>query len=164
MQAMIQKIWQLSAGILCTVLQKAARLFGKELTEQTLEKIMQFVKFGMVGVLNTAVSFITYYAVILIRRDWYMFGGVAGFILSVLNSYYWNSKFVFKKQDEKIRTLIRTFVAYSSNLMLGTVLLWLLVERLGISPFLAPFFNLLITVPLNFLLNKFWVMKKHKLE
>ena len=63
-------------------------------------------------------------------------------------------------REDRLRTLIKTFCAYGTNLLLGAVLLWLFVERLGISPFLAPILNLMITVPLNFVLNKFWVMKK----
>ncbi|MBQ8922854.1 MAG: GtrA family protein [Oscillospiraceae bacterium] len=160
MKKLIRALWQILERVLTAVLRGIFRLFGKELSEQTRRQIMQFVKFGMVGVMNTAISLIVYYAVILFRRDWYLIGSIAGFFVSVLNAYYWNSRFVFRKQDDRLRTLLRTYLAYGTNLLLGTVLLWLLVERLGISPFLAPFINLIITIPLNFVLNKFWVMKK----
>lgn len=152
-------VWSVCAGLLRAVLSGLFRIAGKELTEPVFQKILQFVKFGIVGVGNTAISLLVYYVIILIRREWYIAGSIAGFVISVLNAYYWNSKYVFKKQDDRLRTLIRTYIAYGSNLLIGTFMLWLLVEKCGISHFLAPLLNLLITVPLNFVLNKYWVMK-----
>lgn len=161
MKRVLQQIWAWFSDVLYAVCARCMRLFGRELTRAQFQPFLQFVKFGIVGVSNTFISLAVYYAVILYRRDWYIAGNIAGFIVSVLNSYYWNSKYVFKMQEDRLRTLIRTFAAYGTNLLLGTFLLWLFVKKLGISPFLAPIFNLLITVPLNFVLNKFWVMKKH---
>ena len=152
-------VWSVCAGLLRAVLSGLFRIAGKELTEPVFQKILQFVKFGIVGVGNTAISLLVYYVIILIRREWYIAGSIAGFVISVLNAYYWNSKYVFRKQDDRLRTLIRTYIAYGSNLLIGTFMLWLLVEKCGISHFLAPLLNLLITVPLNFVLNKYWVMK-----
>jgi len=41
-------------------------------------------------------------------------------------------------------------------------LLWLWTDVIGISKFLAPLISLLITVPVNFLMNKFWTFKTVK--
>ena len=160
MKNLIRKLWHIFEGIISAVLRGCFRLAGKELSEHTRQQILQFIKFGMVGVLNTVISLTVYYAVVLFRRDWYMLGNIAGFIISVLNAFYWNSTYVFNMRENRLRTLLRTYMAYGSNLIIGSVLLWLLVDQLGISPFLAPILNLIITIPLNFVLNKFWVMKK----
>ena len=160
MKTLIRKLWHIFEGIISAVLRGCFRLAGKELSEHTRQQILQFIKFGLVGVLNTVISLTVYYAVVLFRRDWYMLGNVAGFIISVLNAFYWNSTYVFNMRENRLRTLLRTYMAYGSNLIIGSVLLWLLVDQLGISPFLAPILNLIITIPLNFVLNKFWVMKK----
>lgn len=160
MKQLLQRLWEWFSGLLFRICAGFLRLFGKELTEEQFQPVLQFVKFGIVGVSNTLISLAVYYAVILIRRDWYIAGNILGFVISVLNSYYWNSKYVFQMQEDRLRTLIRTFAAYGTNLLLGTFLLWFFVDRLGISPFLAPLLNLIITIPLNFVLNKFWVMKK----
>lgn len=160
MKEHLQKLWDRFAGLLYAVCAGFLKLFHKDLTKEQFQPVLQFVKFGIVGVSNTLIALAVYYAVILYRRDWYIAGNILGFVVSVLNSYYWNSKYVFKMQEDRLRTLIRTFAAYGTNLLLGTFLLWLFVEKLGISPFIAPVINLVITVPLNFVLNKFWVMKK----
>lgn len=156
-------VWQIIDNVIRAVLKLLMRATGRELTEPVLQRISQFVKFGIVGVMNTMISFIVYYIFVLISNELYLIGSVAGFVMSVLNAFYWNSNYVFQKSDEKLRTLIRTFIAYGSNLLIGTFMLWLLVDKCGLSLFIAPMINLMITVPLNFLLNKFWVMKKsHK--
>ena len=156
-------VWQIIDNVIRAVLALLMRAAGRELTEPVFQRISQFVKFGIVGVMNTMISLTVYYIFVLISSELYLIGSVAGFVLSVLNAFYWNSNYVFKKSDEKLRTLIRTFVAYGSNLLLGTFMLWLLVDKCRLSHFIAPMINLMITVPLNFLLNKFWVMKKsHK--
>lgn len=77
-----------------------------------------------------------------------------------MNSYFLNSKFVFKKQDEKAKTIIKTYLAYGTNLIIGTGLLYLFVDILHISELVAPLLNLIVTIPLNYVLNKFWVMRK----
>lgn len=135
------------------------KLVGKELSDDGKKGLMQFVKFCLVGVSNTAISLIVYYVFVLINNDLYIIGNAVGFVVSVLNSYFWNSKFVFKKEDERTKTIVKTFLAYGTNLIIGTLLLYLFVEICSISEFIAPLLNLVITIPLNYLLNKFWVMK-----
>ena len=122
--------------------------------------INQFTKFGLVGVSNTAISLAIYYAFIFINPALYIVGNTVGFVVSVLNSYYWNNKYVFQKSEQgHLKTILKTFMAYGSTFVLGTILLFVMVEILGISKYLAPIINLIITIPLNFLINKFWAFK-----
>ena len=152
-------LWNLFERVLRAVCGAVLRLFGKEISDEAWGGFMQFVKFCLVGLSNTAISLLVYYVFVLINPALYLIGNAAGFVVSVLNSYFWNSRFVFKKQDEKTKTIVKTFVAYGSNLLIGTVLLWLFVDVWGLSEFVAPLLQLVITVPLNYVLNKFWVMK-----
>ena len=158
----VATIWHFLENVIWDVLNILMQAVGRELTESTFQRIIQFVKFGIVGVANTMISLFVYYIFVLISKELYLVGSVSGFVLSVLNAFHWNSKYVFKKNDERLKTLIRTFVAYGSNLFIGTFMLWLLVDKCGLSHFFAPIINLIITVPLNYLLNKFWVMKQSR--
>jgi putative flippase GtrA len=125
-----------------------------------LDLIKQFIKFGLVGVSNTAISLAIYYVFVYINPSLYLEGNTIGFIISVLNSYYWNNKYVFQKSEQgHLKTLIKTFTAYGGTFILGTALLFVMVELLGISQYVAPIINLVITIPLNFLINKFWTFK-----
>lgn len=128
--------------------------------KQDLGKIIiQFIKFGMVGVSNTLISLLIYYALIYFNIN-YVIANTIGFVVSVLNAYYWNNKYVFNKSDEgNLKPLIKTFASYGATFVLSTILLIVMVDYLSISQILAPILNLIITIPLNFLLNKFWAFK-----
>lgn len=154
------KLWDWFERIVMAVVGGFLKLFGKELSEEQRAAFMQFVKFCLVGVSNTLISFGVYCIFVLINKDLYLVGNAVGFVVSVLNSYIWNSRFVFKKQDERVKTIIKTFLAYGTNLIVGTALLYVFVDVMEISEFISPILNLAVTIPLNFLLNKFWVMKK----
>ncbi|HRX49282.1 MAG TPA: GtrA family protein [Spirochaetota bacterium] len=120
----------------------------------------QFIKFGIVGVLNTLIGLGIYYIFIYISVSLYIAGNTVGFIAGVLNSYYWNNKYVFNKSEEgHLKPLLKTFIAYGGTLILGTILLIIMVQVMHISEWVAPLINLFITVPLNFLMNKFWAFK-----
>ena len=151
--------WRLISRIAGAFFRLVYGLAGRELTDERLGALLQFVKFCLVGLSNTAISFLVYYIFVFIDKRLYLIGSVLGFAASVLNAYYWNKKYVFKKKGEPVRVLIKTFAAYGTNLLIGTGVLYLLVDAAGLSAYIAPFINLIITVPLNFLLNKFWVMK-----
>lgn len=155
----LDKLWQWFEKIVGTTVRAVFKIFGKQLSDERLGTIVQFAKFCLVGLSNTAISLGVYYIFLLINAELYIIGNVAGFIISVMNAYFWNSRFVFNKRGEKGRTILKNFVAYGTNLVLGTLLLYLMVDVIGISKYIAPFINLVITVPLNYLLNKKWVMK-----
>lgn len=93
-----------------------------------------------------------------------MLAQIIAFLLSVLWSFYWNNKKVFLPEEGKERSiwkaLLKTYISYSfTGLFLNSILLILWVDVLEISEFVAPVFNLLISVPLNFIINKFWAFK-----
>lgn len=94
----------------------------------------------------------------------FVVANVASFLLSVLWSFFWNNKFVFKTENNEKRsvakTLLKTYVAYGfTGIVLNNILGFVWISCLGISKYIAPIFNLFISVPLNFFINKFWTFK-----
>lgn len=133
-----------------------------------IKTLLQFIKFGIVGFLNTIISYVIY-ALLTYLGVYYVISNIIGFIASVLNSFFWNNRYVFKKSDDEKRnpwwTLVKTFLAYSSTgLVLANVLLVLFVDKLEISKYIAPTIILVVTIPLNFLINKFWSFKTMKVK
>lgn len=121
--------------------------------------IKQFIMFGIVGVSNTLISLLTYYALIYIGIN-YIISNTVGFIISVLNAYYWNNRYVFKKGNKSnIRAMAKTFVSYGITFVFSTVLLVVMIQYFKISKVIAPVLNLILTIPINFLLNKFWAFR-----
>jgi len=122
--------------------------------------IFQFVKFGIVGVSNTAISLIVYYIIYWINPEWYMIGNIAGWVISVSNAFFWNNRYVFKSQSEGMRQLLKrigkTYLSYGATFLMSTAFLYVEVDILHWSAVICPIINLVLTIPLNFLLNKFW--------
>lgn len=139
------------------------RKFGVETKEDLKRALWQFIKFGLVGLSNTAVSFAIYYIFLFINPALYLWGNVVGWVVSVFNSFFWNNKYVFQQKEQSwglwFKRLGRNYLCYGASFLLGTALLYVQVQHLGISEALAPVLNLIVTIPLNFLLNKFWAFR-----
>lgn len=150
----------------------------------------QFIKFGIVGVSNTLISEAVYFAIVYLGGN-YIFAYTMGFILSVLNAYYWSNKYVFKedKDAEKRvwwKVLLKTYVAYLCGFLVSAVLLILWVDIIKLYRFMYPLeavckkwglekidaemlgklaasvLNMMVTVPVNFIINKFWAYRQKK--
>lgn len=150
--------------------------------------VLQFMKFGIVGVSNTAVSLIFFY-IFQYFGVHYLICNTIGFIGGTLNAYFWNSRFVFQKRTGEERPVIKTgvkvFMAYGLSYLLSQLLLifWMeIVElpklleeilkdhnqilggRITISNALPPVLNVCVTTPINFFMNKLWAFRGTKGE
>lgn len=124
------------------------------------ESIVQFIKFCMVGASSAVVNLAVYYLIVLINNKLYLVANVLGWIVSVLNAFFWNNRLVFSGGEQDWRSigkrLLRTYVSYAATMLLATVLLHFEVQVWGISEFIAPLINICVTTPINFVANKFW--------
>lgn len=132
--------------------------------EQKLKDlIIQFIKFGLVGGINTVLSYIItnvgYYILSLHEQ----ICNIIAFMITVFISFILNRKYVFKKNEEKesfLKSLFKVYVSYSiTGLFLTAILLFVEESLLGIPHYIATFINLIFTIPINFILNKFWAFK-----
>lgn len=154
---------------LAAFIRGALRIVRIELKEETLHALVQFVKFGVVGLTNTIISYVLNVLVLLALKPYnvswdYVAGNVIAFVLSVLWSFYWNNKYVFSvgsgEQRDTWRTLIKTYMAYGfTGIILNNVLSAIWINALGISKYVAPMLNLIFSIPLNFIINKLWAFK-----
>ncbi len=134
--------------------------------------IRQFIKFGIVGISNTAVNYVMYLLVLhFIKENGvcskydYIFSSAAAFIAGVLWSFCWNYKYTFKvtwnQNTCKWKMLVRSIACYSvTGLFLHNILLYVWIDRLDVSKELAPALNLMVTAPLTFVLHKYWVFNR----
>ena len=157
-----------------------------------LAALWQFVKFGMVGAFNTVLNYVIYNLCYYVFNTSVHIANLIGFIISVFSAYLLQSRFVFK-QDENSekrvwwKVLIKTYISYSFTGLILTellLLLWINVIDLGqylggvcewlagfgvsfepqdLAASLAPLLNMVITIPTNFLINKFWAYRSTKL-
>ena len=154
------------------------------------KSLWQFIKFVFVGVSNTLISE-GVYAVLVFLKIHYLPASFIGFSLSVVNAYYWSSRYVFREQEDGERRVwwkvfAKTYVAYFWGYLVNAALLVFWIDILGIVRLTAPMgdwciskgllsldaefwgnilaacINLLITVPMNFVINKYWAYRQKK--
>lgn len=128
--------------------------------------LRQFLKFGLIGALNTVLSYLITNACYYGLRLHEQLCNLITFLITVLISYLLNSRFVFRKEDGEgeiwYKSLAKVYASYAiTELALVGILLFVQERLFGIPHFIATFLNLCLTVPLNFLLNKFWAYRKH---
>lgn len=153
--------------------------------------ICQFIKYSIVGVSNTLISQAIYFVIVYLGGN-YIFAHAMGFIISVLNAYYWSNKYVFKedKDAEKRvwwKVLLKTYAAYSCGFLVSTGLLIFWVDIIKLYRFMYPLeavcktwgrenidaemlgklaasiLNMMVTIPMNFIINKFWAYRQKKI-
>ena len=94
----------------------------------------------------------------------YIFANIVSFTISVFWSFYWNNRYVFREKPDEARNkwkaLGRTFLAYGfTGYVLNNLLSFVWIDIFGISKYIAPLINLIVSVPVNFLLNKLWAFR-----
>lgn len=149
------------------------RVLHIKLREANWDQFIQFIKFAMVGFSNVIVSYGIYLIFLtlfqaagILRNMDYLIAQLIGFVLSIFWSFYWNRKYVFAEGQDVVpwyQALVKSFIAYSfTGVFLNSALSFLWVEIMGISKVVAPVINLIINVPVNFVMNKFWAFRKGK--
>lgn len=138
-------------------------------TDSMRQSITQFFRFCFIGLSNTLVNYLLYVACLSGIRVFgrleydYIVASIVAFSLSVLWSFFWNSRYVFEEGQESrkwVIALVKMYLAYSvSGILVNNLLLYIAVSVLGISVYMAPILSLFICVPVNFVLNKYWAFK-----
>ena len=164
-------------NIFWELIEKIIRFFFEKIIKLSLSKdkydtLIQFIKFGIVGLSNTVISYVIYIVTLLGLQNVgfvpsidYLIAQFVGFALSVLWSFYWNNKYVFQDKENRnwFHALIKTYISYAfTGLFLNSILSLIWVEVFHWSKLIAPIINLLISVPLNFISNKFWAFENNQ--
>lgn len=153
------------------------------------EMLKQFIKFGIAGVFSTILNYVIYIVCIETGMH-YIAANIIGFIITIFFTFILQDKFVFRQygQEPWWRKLIKTYMSYAfTGLVLSNILSFLWIDVLHLenvlSPvyyyirhyyafsdirmfikWLAPILSMLIIIPLNFLISRFWTYGIKKKE
>jgi putative flippase GtrA len=135
------------------------------------EGLVQFIKFGLVGVMNTAVDFIVY-TLLMVAGVHYLAAQVVSYAAGTVNSYVVNKLWTFNKGKEGGQTgkaapltanraeFVRFAVLNAGTLLLSLALLYLLKSGLELPALLAKLLVTVVTVMVNYIGSKLWVFRK----
>lgn len=116
----------------------------------------EFFRFLMVGVSNTLVAYVVY--LLLLPFLPYLYAYTLSYCVGVVNSYFMNVFFVFRKKVS-LHSFLKFPFVYVVQYFLGASILWLLVGQLGIGPVWAYAVVIIVTVPITYLASRF-VLKR----
>lgn len=134
--------------------------------------LLQFVKFGLVGISNTAISYgieMLCYYVLFANVAWedntrIVITSVLAFLISVTHSYYWNNRYVFGSGTRKtalqhLRAYLKTVVCYGVTGLVISPLMKMWLSGMGVPYWSASLGSLVVTIPMNFIMNKLWAFR-----
>ncbi|MBR6284837.1 MAG: GtrA family protein [Muribaculaceae bacterium] len=98
---------------------------------EIVKTIIQLMKYGVIGVMNTGITLITFY----LLNTWagvpYGVANIVGYVLGVVNSFLWNRNWVFKTKNNFGREALLFGCGFALCWLLQGAMSLLLLEGLG---------------------------------
>ena len=124
------------------------------------DDLIRFIKFGMVGVLNTLVNWVIFF-IINAFGMYYILANIIAYNLGTIHSYLWNTLWVFKyKEKASTDTTIKFVILNVVGLGLNTGILYVLVDLCNLNKFIGLVITTGIVMIINYVVNKLWVFSK----
>jgi putative flippase GtrA len=123
--------------------------------------LVQFVKFGVVGVSNTLLAFTIYTVLLKVFGVWYLAASAIGFVLGAVNGFLLNRRWTFAGHVGDALTPVRWGIVQGCGLALNEGLLYLFVDDAGIEKLLSQAFATGIVTVITFLVNRAWTFRMH---
>jgi putative flippase GtrA len=123
--------------------------------------IAQFVKFGIVGVANTLLSFAVYTVLVKEFDVWYLAASAIAFAVGAVNGFLFNRRWTFREHTGDALTPVRWFVVQGVGLLANLGLVYLAVDGFGLDKLLGQAFATGIVVVGTFFANRAWTFRMH---
>ncbi|WP_169083624.1 GtrA family protein [Paenibacillus sp. PL91] len=126
--------------------------------DSLLNRSKVVIKFGMVGLLNTLITYILY--LVLLDHYPYVISYSVSYVAGIFISYFFNTLFVFK-QPISLKNLLKFPIIYLVQYLLNLLLMFILVDTLNINEKFSLIISIIVTFPITFILSKY-VLKNKK--
>jgi putative flippase GtrA len=122
-------------------------------------KELRYIFFGL---WNTAFAYALTIVLFHLLKDniHIVFIGVVSTSISIAQSFLVHKLFVFRTRGEWITELCRSYLVYGVSSVIGITLLWLLVEAISLSIYLAQAIVMLSTVVVSYIGHSKFTFKK----
>ena len=121
----------------------------------------QFVRFAIVGILNTGIHYSVFLVLLRIATMHYLLASVAGYCTGLMNSYVLNRVWTFESHGSLKRREFAKFVSVNIvALAVNTATLKWFVFCMKLAPEIGQVFAIVFSLTVNFLGNKLWTFRK----
>lgn len=121
---------------------------------------IKLIRFSIVGVGNTLINW-SIFLILNAFGVYYILSNIIAYIIATINSYIWNSLWVFKYgQGLNINTSVKFFILNLVGLTVNTTIMYILVDILNFNKFIALVIASVFVLIMNYTINKLWVFKE----
>jgi putative flippase GtrA len=121
--------------------------------------VAQFIKFGLVGVSNTLLTFLVYTLLLKVFGVWYLAASGIGFAVGAVNGFLLNHNWTFRGHAGGSLTAVRWFVVQGCGLLVNLGVVFLMVEAVGTDKLVGQAIATAIVVVLTFFANRAWTFR-----
>ena len=123
------------------------------------KSLIQFIKFGLVGVTNTLITAFVIW--ILLKGFHYSdyISNFIGYIIGLTNSFIWNRKWTFESKTKLSVTIFKFIVTFAISYLFQLGNLYLLLHFTSIDPYICQLISIVVYTCINFALNKYYTFK-----
>ncbi|PWW36765.1 MULTISPECIES: GtrA family protein [Paenibacillus] len=128
-------------------------------------RLVTIFKFGIVGVLNTAVDAMVF-TLLAAAGAPALIAQVFSYSCGIVNSYWWNGRWTFQdagrlgKKNEIMRFVITNLVV----LALSSLILYICNSTLGWSVVMSKILATLSGMVINYIASRYWVFRAHSVQ
>jgi len=123
--------------------------------------LVQFVKFGIVGVSNTLLTFAIYTVLLKVFGVWYLAASAIGFAVGAVNGFLLNRRWTFREHVGDALTPVRWGIVQTCGLGVNEGLLYLFVHDAGLDKLIGQVCATAIVTVSTFLVNRAWTFRVH---
>lgn len=123
-------------------------------------RLVTLFKFGIVGVLNTAVDAMVFTLLAAVGTP-ALIAQVISYSCGVVNSYWWNGRWTFQdagRQDKK-NEIMRFVITNLFVLVLSSLILYFCNSTLGWSVVMSKILATLSGMVINYIASRYWVFR-----
>lgn len=125
-------------------------------------KTKEYIKFNIIGTTNFIVSQIFYIILLLVFNLNYIIAYTITSVLSVIASYFLNSKFTFNNSNYSTKKLYLSILVYIFEYIFNMAIIIALVMMFNINQIIAPLIAPVFSTPPVFFLMRLVIKNKNK--
>ena len=121
--------------------------------------LIQFVKFGVVGISNTLITLVVYTVLLKVFGVWYLAASAIGFAAGAVNGFLLNRRWTFRGHVGDAFTPVRWGIVQSCGLGINEALLYVFVHHAHIDKLLAQVCATVVVTITTFFVNRAWTFR-----
>jgi putative flippase GtrA len=124
-----------------------------------MEEIKKIVKFAIVGLMNSAVSYGTYSALLFFFHVPYLASLLLSWCIGITAGFAGHRYWTFRSRGDRKKEITRFLMINALFCLLNMPLLLFFVELVKLNPYSAQLLTMVILAAISYMANRFWIFR-----